>query len=56
MCYESDKLISKIKYLEDKMLRSKNFQEQLRLQEELMLYRIKLQKLKLEETSKRSYY
>lgn len=55
MCYESERLISKIKYLEDKMLRSKNFQEQLRLQGELMLYRIKLQKLKLEE-SKRSYY
>lgn len=39
------KLESKIKYFEDMLLRSKNIHEQLRLQEELMKLRIKLQKL-----------
>lgn len=42
---EVAKLESKIKYFEDMLLRSKNIYEQLKIQEELMKLRIKLQKL-----------
>lgn len=49
---EADKLISKIKTIEDVLLRSRDFNEKLKLQEDLMKLRVKLQKLQRNDSER----
>lgn len=51
MEFEEFKMISKIRFLEDKLLRSRNQYEQERLQNDLMMLRKELQKLKYKNQS-----
>ena len=49
------RLASTIKYLEDKLLRSKNIHEKLKLQEDLMGLRIKYQKLQQNDSKRTGF-
>lgn len=50
--FEEHDMMCRIHRLEDKMLRSKNFQEQLSIRSVLMKYRAQLQKLQWERQNK----
>lgn len=53
---EIKKMESKIRFLEDKLLRSKNYYEIEQLQSDLMHLRTRLQKMKWDNQKKGAYY